>query len=82
MSLLQKAQILDPKCWPPGALMQFKTPAGMPDPHFGIGIVVANRNGSIAVLWDRKCEKPFLVYKVASLNSQVISRIAWCHHRE
>lgn len=56
--------------WPPGSMMQFKS-----NVHTGIGIVVANRRGSIAVLWDGKCNDPFTVYPVSELDALVISRI-------
>jgi len=69
MSSVQKPQVNDARCWPPGSLMQFKS-----EDHFGIGLVVANRNNTVAVLWDRGCDRPFVVYKVETLNSLVISR--------
>lgn len=55
--------------WPPGAVMQYKSTE-----HVGLGLVVANRHGSIAVLWNEGCHTPFLVYKVETLNPRVISR--------
>ena len=61
--------IKKPETWPPGAVMQYKSTE-----HVGLGVVVANRNGSIAVLWDSGCHTPFLVYKCEQLNPRVISR--------
>lgn len=77
MSSIQKPQIHDAKCWPPGSMMQYKSPPATPSEifHVGIGLVVANRHGSIAVLWDRGSNKPFCVYSLETLNEKVISRI-------
>lgn len=61
--------IKSPTTWPPGAMMQFKS-----DVHTGLGLVVANRNGSIVVFWDSGCSDPVCVYKCENLNPRVISR--------
>ncbi len=54
--------------------MRFKSVPDQPDEHHGLGIVVANQNGLIAVMWDHGCDRPFVVYKIETLNPKVISR--------
>lgn len=65
--------------WPPGSLMAYWS-----DDYFGLGIVVANRNDSIAVIWCQGCERvphllhgptSFSTYKVKDLNALVIRKV-------
>lgn len=56
--------------WPPGSMMAYWS-----DEHFGLGLVVANRNDSIAVVWGHGNKKPFCVYKVDGLNPIVIRKV-------
>lgn len=62
--------IKDPKTWPPGSMMAFWS-----DQFFGLGLVVANRNGSIVVFWDERCHTPVCVYKCEELNPRVIRKV-------
>lgn len=76
LPLTQRAQrdagidIRDAATWPPGSMMAYWS-----DEHFGLGLVVANRHDSIAVVWAHGCKKPFCVYKVDTLNSIVIRKV-------
>lgn len=61
--------ITNPETWPPGSMMRYEWVD-----FTGLGLVVANRNGNVAVLWDAACKDPVKVYSVEGLNPAVISR--------
>lgn len=61
--------ISKPETWPPGTLMRFRN-----EVHTGLGLVVANRNGVIIVIWDEKCRDPVCTYRCEQLNPKTISR--------
>lgn len=69
--------------WPPGSLMvydsrnlRFPSATATVYKFQGIGIVIANDGKrSIRVVWDARCNNPFVEYDVTVLNVKVISRV-------
>lgn len=56
--------------WPPGSLMAFVS-----SQHRGLGVVIANLNDQVAVLWDEACKGRFRVYHIHELNPRVIVKV-------